>query len=124
MPNAFRRTDRVGDAIQNLVGQFILRELNDKRMRLVTITGVKVSPDMGYATIYAGILNDDEKEIKAIIQSLNRVAKHFRFLLGKELTLRITPELRFVYDETSKRATRVTQLIDEAIKKIPPESQT
>lgn len=122
MPNAFQRTDRIGDTIQNLVGQFILRELNDKRMRLVSITEVKVSRDLGYATIYAGILSDDEKEIQAIIQSLNRVSKHFRFLLAKELTLRVIPELRFVYDDTNKRAARVTQLIDDAVKKIPKEN--
>ena len=54
-----RRTDRVGEALQALVAQLLLREIKDPRIGLVTITGVKISPDLRHAAVYFSTLGDE-----------------------------------------------------------------
>src|SRR3990167_2718664 len=113
----FDRTQRVADLIQKALAPIILQEMPDKRFRLVTITGVTVSRDLSYAKIYVSVLLDDENEINAIIGALNHSAKSLRHELAHAVELRITPELKFVYDESTAHGFHISNLINKAVKK-------
>jgi ribosome-binding factor A len=116
MRRGYDRTQRVGDMIQKALAQILIYEA-DERMRLATITSVVVSRDLSYAKIYVSVLSDDPKQIKEVVAALNANMKSFRYQLVKEVELRIAPELKFVYDESTAHGFRLSNLIDEAVKK-------
>ncbi|OGT38316.1 MAG: ribosome-binding factor A [Gammaproteobacteria bacterium RIFCSPHIGHO2_12_FULL_37_14] len=117
MPRGFDRTQRVADLIQKVLATMLLQDTNDDRFRLITITGVTVSKDFSYAKIYVSVLTEDESKIKQIVRALNQEAKSFRRHLAREIDLRVTPELKFIYDESTARGFHLSTLIDSAMKK-------
>lgn len=114
----FDRTQRVADLLQKALAQLLLHEMTDDRFRLVTVTGVSVSRDLSYAKIYVSVLMDEAEKIKQTIVALNRSAKSLRYNLAKEVELRIVPELKFVYDESTAHGFKISTLIDSAVKNL------
>jgi ribosome-binding factor A len=114
----FDRTQRVADLLQKALAQLLLHDMTDDRFRLVTVTGVGVSRDLSYAKIYVSVLMDEAEKIKQTIVALNRSAKSLRYNLAKEVELRIVPELKFVYDESTAHGFKISTLIDSAVKNL------
>jgi len=112
----FSRTRRVGEQIQRELAQIIQRELKDPRLGMVTVSAVEVSRDLAYAKVYINTLNP-EQDIDQTLQVLRRAAGFLRRELGHRMVMRIVPELRFVYDESIERGSRLTSLIEEAVSK-------
>lgn len=112
-----QRTQRLGDQIQREIADLIRRELKDPRIGMVTVSSVKVSPDMGYADVYVTILGStlDEKPDESIA-ILNSAAGFLRTGVGKAIKTRITPRLRFHYDEVTARGNRIAGIITEAVR--------
>lgn len=117
MKRSYERTARVAELIQKNLAQMLLQDMSDERFRFVTITSVVVSRDLSYAKVYVTVLEDDEAVIKETINALNRAAKNLRYLLARTTKLRITPELKFVYDESTAQGFKLSNLIDNAVKK-------
>jgi ribosome-binding factor A len=113
MKRGYDRTQRVADLIQKALASMLLQEMNDDRFRLVTITGVTVSRDLSYAKVYVSVLVDEPDQIKAMIHDLNAAAKPLRFHLAKAVKLRIAPELKFVYDESTAYGFKIKTLLDK-----------
>ncbi len=113
----YDRTQRVADLLQKALAQILLEDMSDQRFRLVTITSVSVSRDLSYAKVFVSVLMDDQAKIKDTIIALNRAAKSLRYSLAREVKLRIMPELKFVYDESTAHGFRLSMLIDSAVKK-------
>lgn len=112
----YDRTERVADLIQKALAQLLLQEMSDDRLRLVTVLSVTVSKDLSYAKVYVSVLLDEPDEIQHIIKNLNRSAKSIRYQLARMVKLRIMPELKFVYDESTARGFRISSLIEDAMK--------
>ncbi len=117
MKRGYDRTRRVADLLQKTLAQMLLQDMSDDRFRMVTVTGVTVSRDLSYAKVYVSMLFDDAEKIKQTMAALNRSAKAMRYNLAREVDLRIVPELKFHYDESTAHGFRVSDLIDAAIKK-------
>lgn len=113
----FDRTRRVADLLQKTLAQMLLQDMSDDRFRMVTVASVTISRDLSYAKVYVSVMFDDAEKIKQTVDALNRSAKALRFNLAKEVQLRIAPELKFIYDETTAKGFRISDLIDAAIKK-------
>ena len=117
MKRGYDRTRRVADLIQKTLAQMLLEDMSDQRFHLVTITGVTVSRDLSYAKVFVSVLMDDAEKIKETVAALNRAAKGLRYQLVKAVELRIAPELKFVYDETTAHGFHISGLIDQATKR-------
>ena len=113
----FDRTQRVADLIQKALATILLQDIQDDRFRFVTITGVTVSRDLSYAKIYVSVLTEEPNKVKEIVRALNQEAKILRRHLAHEVDLRITPELKFIYDESTAHGFHISTLIDSAMKK-------
>ena len=101
------------------LSEILERELQDPRVKLVTVTRVKVTPDLGQARVYISSLGDAEEK-KKTLQGLRSAAGFVRRSLGARLHhLRRTPELIFDYDETLETEMRIEQLFDQ----IKPKSE-
>ncbi|MDO4440707.1 MAG: ribosome-binding factor A [Moraxella sp.] len=119
-----QRLQRLADQIQRTLSVLIRDEINDPRLTgFVTISGVKVSPDLGYADIYVTILepsNDGGMNIDAHRESLEVLKNASGFLrteLSHTMKTRTTPRLRFHYDEVTAHGNYMTNLVNEAMKK-------
>ncbi|HEY3276496.1 MAG TPA: 30S ribosome-binding factor RbfA [Syntrophorhabdaceae bacterium] len=103
---------RVQDQIREEVSSMIQRDIKDPGIGFVTIMEVKMSEDLKVAKIFCSVYGDDETKQKTL-EALKRSKGYIRFLLGKRIKLRYTPELIFVLDKTFETAMK----IDEILKK-------
>lgn len=116
MAREFNRADRVADAIQRIVAQLIQFEIRDPRVGLVNINDVAVTRDMAYAKVFCTFVGrDGDEESEAATEILNKASGYLRSLLAKELNMRSTPRLQFVYDKTAIRGQQLSSLIDKAV---------
>ncbi|WP_136249090.1 30S ribosome-binding factor RbfA [Halomonas borealis] len=112
----FKRTDRVADQLQKELAVLIQREIKDPRLGMVTISGVTVSRDLGYADIHVTLLGEQDAErIKENLAVLKRAAGFLRSQIARRIKLRHVPELRFHFDESVVRGQHLSALIDEAV---------
>lgn len=106
---------RVGEQIQRELAQLIQQEVKDPRVGMVTVADVEVTTDLAYAKVYVSILNelvDDKDSAKATIAALNHAAGFLRRELSQRLSLRNTPVLRFIHDQTTEKANHLARLIN------------
>src|SRR5258706_16280904 len=106
-----QRLRRVADQIQRELSELLRAELKDPRVGMITLTGVEVSPDLGYANVFFTTLAD-AKSLKSIEAGLERAAGFLRGQLGKRLSLRVTPALRLKPDGSVERGVRPSPLSD------------
>ena len=112
------RRQRVADQIQKELARVIQHEMKDPRLGMVTVSAVDVSRDLAYADVFITVLGkDDDKAREQTLGVLARGAGFLRGRLGKAMKLRIVPALRFRYDVSIERGTRLSSLIEEAVKK-------
>ena len=112
-----RRTERVGSTIQQELAQIMMRELTDPRLaeHMISITRVKVSPDISIADVYVTVMGTPGQQTAAL-NALKHSAGLMRTKLTKQLALRVAPFLKFHIDENLKKELAVLDLIDKAAK--------
>ena len=90
----------------------LLREVKDPRVsELISIVKVNVSGDLSYATVYVSAIEGSEKT-KESVKGLKSAAGFMRRELGKRLSLRKVPELRFVADDSIIKSAEISRIID------------
>ncbi len=106
------RPERVADQIRAEVAQLIAREVHDPGVGFVTITRVRVTPDLQLARVYYTSLGD-EKARGETARAMGRAAPFLRRQVGQRLRLRRVPELEFFYDESVAHQDRIEQILQE-----------
>jgi len=114
MPKNFTRKQRVADVIQTALADILQKSAQDLRFGMITVTSVDVARDLSFAKIFVSVLEED-KAVESL-KALNNAAKYLRYELANAIKLRVTPELRFVYDDSSVRGHRINALINDAFK--------
>lgn len=92
------RVEKISSLIRSELSLIMLQKINDPEVRLVTITNVKVTPDLKEARIYISIYNKEKRA--AIFEKINALKSFFRGEIGHRIKLRYTPELIFFLDDT------------------------
>lgn len=110
----YGRSDRVGAAMQRELSQLIRDEIKDPRLGMVTIQEVRVTRDLSQAKVYFTVM--DKGDIKSSTEVLNKAAVYLRRCLSALMTLRVVPQLHFVYDTSVEEGMRLEYLINQAIK--------
>lgn len=118
-----QRLQRLADQIQRELAVLIRDEVNDPRLTgFVTISSVKISPDLGYADIYVTIMEKSMDDAMSkdyhteSLEVLNKASGFLRTQLSHILKTRITPRLRFHYDEVTANGNYMMNLISQAVK--------
>lgn len=112
----YPRKLRIGAQIHSELAALVRDELSDPRVAGVTVTAVDVSPDLRNARVLVSLLGDDKKLAEAI-DGLNHAAGRLRGALGKRLSLRYVPQLRFVADVGLREGDRLNALIRDAVRR-------
>jgi len=107
-----QRQLRVGEALRHALAEILNRnEIRDPDLDgvSVTVTQVKPSLDMRYATVYCEPLGG--QNAKEIVAALNRHKGFLRGEMGHRITMKFTPELRFVEDESFAEALKIETIL-------------
>ncbi len=113
-PGGTSRSVRVTGQVHHELAELVRAEVKDPRVGMVTITGVALTPDYAYATVYFSVLPDDEVTVASTLAGLRHAAGFLRSQLGRRVRIHTTPELRFVHDASVERGMAMSKLIDEA----------
>ena len=112
------RMRRVDEAVRQVIGDAVALELKDPRVGFVTVTDVRTSQDLRHARVYVSVLGADGRpsepdEREDTLEGLRSAHGFLQSRLAGELHLKRTPALEFIYDDTTDRAMRLEQLIEE-----------
>ncbi|MCE1245589.1 MAG: 30S ribosome-binding factor RbfA [Firmicutes bacterium] len=88
-----------------------MQKIKDPRIGFVTVTEVKVSPDLDLARIFISTLSEGEEREKTMT-GLNSAAGFVRKELGKEIKMKKTPKIAFIFDPGIERGSRILQLLN------------
>ena len=106
------RTERIAEQLREEVSQILATEVADPGVGLVTVSRVKVTPDLSLARVYWTILGNAEDR-KKTTKALQRAAAFVRHVLAGRVTLRRVPEVVFQYDEGLAAHQRVEEILQE-----------
>ena len=112
------RIGRIDEEYRKELSQIIGYELKNPNVTgMISVTKVKVTPDLKYAKVYVSILNS--KNIKETMDGLKKSSGFIRSELAKRINLRNTPELIFEIDDSLEYGAK----IDSILKEILPEEK-
>jgi len=112
MTGAFKRSDRVGEAIQAEIADILNRKIRDPRIGFITVTGVSVTMDLREAKIYVSVL-EDGIERENSLKGLESASGFIRGELGKRLKLRRVPTISFHLDTSAERAAHLNEILEK-----------
>ena len=110
---ADHRRERVEHLLRAELASLLLREAKDPRLASVSISEVRMTPDLRQARVFFRLVGD-AADRPAVERALERATTFLRTAAGRALGLRVTPALRFEYDTTPDSAQRVDELLRAA----------
>lgn len=113
MPREFSRGTKIADLVQRELALLLQREVQDPRLGMITLSGVKVTRDLAFADVYFTMLGCEDTE--GAEDLLNQASGFLRSQLAQALRVRTTPRLRFHFDGTLENGIRVGKAIDAAL---------
>jgi ribosome-binding factor A len=104
------RPDRVGEEIRHELATLLSREVHDPGIGFVTLTRVKVSPDLLLARVFYTMMGD-ERAHQTTAEALERATPFLRRQIGARVRLRRVPELRFEFDKSVEHQDRIERIL-------------
>ena len=103
---------RVNEAVREVLSARIAEGFNDPRVGFVTVTSVETSTDLRHARVYVSVLGDDSERAQSLA-GLGSAHGLLQQAIARELRMKRTPTLQFVFDESIDRGMRISELLDE-----------
>ena len=114
---------RINAEVQKELSNIIRGEIKDPRISSLTgVTDVEVTPDLKLCKAYISVLGD-EKAQKETMEGLNSAEGFIRSRLAKNITLRNTPEIKFILRQSIEYGVNMSRLIDEVTKDLPKDEE-
>ncbi len=119
------RIRRVAEQMRGELSQILRDEVRDPRIRLVTVTRVKLASDLGAATIFYSPLGEDPSSERCaeLEAAMSAIGGFVRRLLSQRMKLRHTPDLRFVLDDSIAEGSQTLELL-RSLDVLPEDSQS
>jgi len=105
---------RVDEAVRQVLSDAVTQDLQDPRIGFVTMTSVKTSTDLRHARVYVSVLGDDAQRVDTLA-GLESARGALQRRLARELRMKHTPTLEFVYDDTIDRAMRLEEILEREV---------
>lgn len=120
------RVEKVQEAIQHELSNMLLLDVKDPRIKFVTVTGVELTDDMSYATIFISMYGTEEEQ-EAAWKALNKALGYMRSEIAKRIRLRFTPTLILKKDTSYAYSAHIETILnkikqEDAAKAKPEES--
>jgi ribosome-binding factor A len=113
MPGPSRKAEHLSARIQHKLSAILQKEANDPRFQRVTITGVELARDLGFAKVRFAVFPEaGEEQLARLSAALNRAAGFFSHALARSWETRAAPRLRFEPDRSFDEAERIDRVLD------------
>jgi len=109
-----RRAQKAAEAIREVVSMAILAELNDPRVKDVTVTYVEVSGDLRFAKVHVSVMGDDARQ-QLSLKGLQSAAGFLQSKIAQRVDLRYTPRLTFILDQGVKHSIEISNLLKQVL---------
>lgn len=106
------KRQRVEGRIHQLLSDIFQRDLADPRLAGVSVTGVRLDPELRHARVAINALGEEERETE-ILAALQRAAGYLRREIGQHIRLKHTPQLHFQWDASLEQGARILRLLEE-----------
>jgi len=111
--------DRVNEELKREISNIINYEVTNSNVTgMISVTKVKISPDLRYAKIYVSILNS--KNVKQTLVGLKASSGFIRSKIAERINMRVTPELVFEFDDSMEYGQRIDSILNDIMKDIKP----
>ena len=110
------RTNRVGDALQRAIAEIIARDVHDPRIpMMLSVVEVRMSQDLAVATVYLSVMGDEEVK-KDCREAIKSAAGFIKREAMKRVSLRVAPDIRYVFDDSIEKGMQLMDLIDKTVR--------
>ncbi len=118
--NGNNRLNRINEELKREISNIINYEVTNSNVTgIVSVTSVKITPDLRYAKVYVSILNS--KNVKQTLAGLKSSSGFIRSRVAEKVNLRVTPELIFELDDSMQYGQKIDTILKEIMKDIKPE---
>jgi ribosome-binding factor A len=104
------RMRRIDEALRQVLSDAVAQDLQDPRIGFVTMTSVKTTSDLRHARVYVSVLGDDAQR-DATIAGLQSAHGALQRRIARDLRMKHTPTLEFLYDDTIDRAMHLEEIL-------------
>ena len=106
----YNRVDRINRQILDILSDILIKNIDLSYLGLVTFTNVDVAPDLRTAKVFYSVLSGKLPDSKVDVE-INKKRKAFKKFMGPQLSLRYTPDVRFILDETLAYSEKIDNLL-------------
>ena len=118
--NGNNRLNRINEELKREISNIINYEVTNSNVTgIISVTSVKISPDLRYAKVCVSILNS--KNVKNTLAGLKSSSGFIRSRIAEKINLRVTPELVFELDSSMQYGERIDTILKDIMKDIKPE---
>lgn len=114
----YLRAERISGKIQQAITELLTKKMQDPRIEMATISGVKMTPDLRIAHVYITVFGD-KKRISEVLDGFKHSKGFIKKRIAPELGLKYMPELKFIHDDSFDKAARMDELIKSALGDTP-----
>ena len=116
------RLNRINEELKRKISNIINYEVTNSNVTgLISVTSVKITPDLRYAKVFVSIINS--KNIKETLKALKKSSGFIRSRIAEDVNLRVTPELVFELDESMQYGERIDSILADIMKDIKQENE-
>jgi len=109
-----KRVDRVGALVQQEMSRLIVERTRDPRIGFVTVTHVKMTPDLKSAVVFVSVLGDEKTKLSSV-EGLEHARGFFQREIGESLKLRFTPRIQFELDRSLERGLEIDRILRDVL---------
>lgn len=118
--NGNNRLNRINEELKREISNIINYEVTNSNVTgLISVTKVKISPDLRYARVYVSILNS--KNVKQTLAGLKSSSGFIRSRIAEKINLRVTPELVFELDDSMQYGEKIDTILKDIMKDLKGE---
>ena len=111
----YKRVDRLNKQILDILSNILIKNIDLSYLGFITFTSVDVAPDLRTAKVFYSILSSNLSDSKIEIE-INKKQKAFKKFMGPQLSLRYTPDIRFILDESLAYSEKIDNLLKKNYK--------
>jgi ribosome-binding factor A len=107
------RMIRINDEIKKEVSEILRADMKDPRVGVITsVIKVDTTNDLKYCKVYVSVLGDDEKK-QEVMNVISKASGYIRSLIANRINLRVTPELKFILDDSLEYSFKIDKIIKD-----------
>ena len=108
----YKRVDRINRQILDILSDILIKNIDLSYLGFITFTSVDVAPDLRTAKVFYSVLSGKLPDSKVDVE-INKKQKAFKKFMSPKLSLRYTPDIRFILDETLAYSEKIDNLLKD-----------